>query len=59
MPIREICPISVKPSQYNTEIVCAHTAGALAEREILKQESLVNSLPWGRLQMITQVLQGS
>ncbi|KAL3151762.1 hypothetical protein ABBQ38_012738 [Trebouxia sp. C0009 RCD-2024] len=33
-------------------------AGILAEAEIIKQESLVNSLPMDRLQMLAQVLQG-
>ena len=34
------------------------TADILAEAEIIKQESLVNSLPMDRLQMLAQDLQG-
>lgn len=42
---------------YNWCVCC--TAGVLAESEIIKQDSLVNALPMDRLQMLTQVLQGS
>ena len=58
MPIKECLAHLVKIGQYSTEMVCSHTAGTLAEGEILKQEPLINSLPMGRLQMLTQVLQG-
>ena len=58
MPIKECLAHSVKTGQYSIDMVCEYTAGALAEVEILKQESLVNSLPMGRLQMLTQILQG-